>query len=64
MANFLAEHNLLRIEDVPVEAYALFRSHALAGGAQYEVLCSYPLAAGIRHGADMPSLHMDGEGQA
>lgn len=43
LANFLAEHSLLHIPDVPVTAVTLYESRLSAGGARYEALHSVPL---------------------
>jgi 2'-5' RNA ligase len=43
LANFLAEHNLLKIGPIRVDRFTLFRSHTKREGAVYEALADYPL---------------------
>ena len=43
LANFLAEHSLLRLPAFPVEAFTLFESHLRPEGAVYEVVEEFPL---------------------
>lgn len=43
LANFLAEHNLLKIGPIRIDRFTLFRSHAKRDGSVYEELADYPL---------------------
>jgi 2'-5' RNA ligase len=44
LANFLAQHSLLRIGPVAIDHFALFHSHLKRDRALYEVLADYPLS--------------------
>ncbi|MCW5771832.1 MAG: RNA 2',3'-cyclic phosphodiesterase [Rhodospirillaceae bacterium] len=43
LANFLAEHNLLKIGPIRIEGFTLFQSHLKRDGSLYEALADYPL---------------------
>jgi 2'-5' RNA ligase len=43
LANFIAEHNLLKIGPIRIERFALFQSHLKRDGSVYEELADYPL---------------------
>ena len=43
LANFLAEHNLLRIGPIRIDRFTLFQSHLKRDGSVYEPLADYPL---------------------
>ena len=43
LANFLAEHNLLKICPIRIDRFTLFQSHMKRDGSVYEPLADYPL---------------------
>jgi 2'-5' RNA ligase len=43
LANFLAEHSLLKIGPIRVDRFTLFQSHQKRDGTLYEPLADYPL---------------------
>ncbi len=43
LADFMAEHSLLRLPAFTAESFTLFESHLLPAGAAYEALATYPL---------------------
>jgi 2'-5' RNA ligase len=43
LANFLAEHNLLKIGPIRIDRFTLFQSHLKRDGSLYEPLADYPL---------------------
>ena len=43
LANFLAEHNLLKIGPIRIDRFTLFQSHLKRDGSVYEPLADYPL---------------------
>ena len=43
VATWEAQHNLLALPPVPIDAFVLFRSHLGGEGAVYEALARYPL---------------------
>ena len=43
LANFLAEHNLLKIGPIRIDRFTLFQSHLKRDGSYYEPLADYPL---------------------
>jgi 2'-5' RNA ligase len=43
LAQFLAEHSLMRLPAFTVEHFTLFRSHIKSSGSIYEPLAEYPL---------------------
>lgn len=43
LANFLAEHNLLKLGPIRVDRFTLFQSHLKRDGTIYEPLSDYPL---------------------
>ena len=51
LADFMAEHSLLRLPPFSAESFTLFESHLRPAGATYDALATYPLRRPVEEGS-------------